>query len=131
MFGIRRHGQSDEGSGASDAPSQVYVPLTVAVWREDEAWISQCLELDMTSYGPSPDESAARAVAAACSYLEALEEIGEREQVFALRSISTYCEPPDRLPLTGLPRELLEHDEIQVRAFEIPIGRCAPQSLIA
>ena len=113
--------------GHSDRPDdpRLYLLLTVAVWPEGDQWVSQCLELDIASCGDSPDEAAAEASDAVCSYLNTLEELGERERVFGERSLRVFEMPPAEVPLASLPREVAERQGVQVRSLEIPIGRQA------
>jgi len=100
-----------------DHPTLV-VPLTIAVWREDDAWLSECLELGIGSFGESPDEAATQAMDAVCSYLNTLEELGERPRVFAERSIVTYFGEPAEFHLAQMTRELAQRDALQLRPFE-------------
>lgn len=101
---------------------QLIVPLTIAVWREDDQWLSECLELGLGTFGSTPDEAASEAMDAVCSYLNTLEELGERERVFAEKSIPTYDGAPAEVHLPGLSRSVMDRESIQVRPYECPIS---------
>lgn len=111
------------GASRSKAePRQFIVPLTIAVWREDDQWLSECLELGIGTFGSTPDDAANEAMDAVCSYLSTLEELGERERVFAEKSISTYVGEPAEVHLPHLSRSVMDREAIQVRPYEVPIS---------
>jgi hypothetical protein len=103
-------------------PRQLIVPLTIAVWREDGQWLSECLELGIGTFGSTPDDAASEAVDAVYSYLNTLEKLGERERVFAEKSISTYVGVPAEVHLPHLSRSVMARESIQVRPYEFPIS---------
>jgi len=103
----------------------IVVPLTIAVWFEDDAWLSECVELGIGSFGESPDEAAAQAMDAVCSYLNTLEELKERPRVFAEKSIATYFGDPADFTLAKMTRELAKRDRIQLRPFEYAVPALA------
>lgn len=43
------------------------VALTIAVWHEDDRWLSECLELGIGTFGADPDDAAEQAMDAVCS----------------------------------------------------------------
>jgi len=45
---------------------------------------------------------------AVCSYLNTLEALGEREMVFAERSLAVYTSPPASVRLAELPRDVAD-----------------------
>lgn len=98
------------------------VPLTIAVWDEDGKWLSECLEFGIGSFGTTPDDAAEQAMDAICSYLNTIEELGERERVFAEKSIVTYVASPAELRLPRLSRELAQRKGLQLRPYEYPIA---------
>ena len=102
--------------------SHLVVPLTVAVWPEGEQWVAQCVEFDVASSGASSEEAAAEAMDAICSYLNTLEELGERERVFAERGIRAFFDSPPTVQAAPLPRALAEREGLQVRLFEYPMS---------
>jgi len=112
----RRTPDASEGTG-------LVLPVTVALWREGDAWISQVLELDVASFGPDPDEAVDQAIDALCAYLNTLEELGERSRVFAEHSIATYVSPPAEVSVPDVPRELTQRAEFQLRTREVPVSR--------
>lgn len=72
---------------------RLIVPLTIAVWQEAGHWLSECVELEIGSFGDNPNDAAAQAMDAVCSYLNTLEELGERERVFEERGIQVIVAP--------------------------------------
>ncbi|MDO8484759.1 MAG: hypothetical protein Q7S35_07410 [Candidatus Limnocylindrales bacterium] len=120
MQSIRRApGKRRKGSTIST------VLLTIAIWREAEHWLSECVELGIRSFGSDPEDAAEQAMDAVCSYLNTLEEIGERERVFAEKSIGVYTGAPAEVHLAHLSREMVARDGLQIRPFEAPLGSFA------
>jgi hypothetical protein len=99
----------------------LFVPLTVALWPEEGKWLSECIEFGIGSFGETPDEAAEEAVDAVCSYLNTIEALGERERVFAEKSITMYLGVPAEVHLPALRRDLAERADLQLRPFEVPI----------
>ncbi|MGH2584193.1 MAG: type II toxin-antitoxin system HicB family antitoxin [Dehalococcoidia bacterium] len=81
-----------------------YILLTFKVHEEDGQYVSECDELGVASCGDTIQEAFDAIEDAVTSYLETLEEEGERERVFAERGIRIL---PGDLPLDGV--------EVQVR----------------
>ncbi len=109
-------------SRAAVGETILFVPLTIAVWLENERWLSECLELGVGTFGADPQDAADQAMDAVCSYLNTLEELGERERVFAEKSIAVYTSPPAEVHVPHLSREIVERDQIQIRPFEFPMA---------
>jgi hypothetical protein len=70
---------------------------------------------------PSCHKAADQALDALCSYLNTLEELGERDRVFKERSIVTYTTKPPKFLSTRLPSELTMRSGFQLRARELPL----------
>lgn len=120
MQAVRRVlGQRSQGA------TGLTVPLTIAIWREDDHWLSECVELGVGSFGSDPQDAAEQAMDAVCSYLNTLEELGERERVFAEKSISVYTGSPAEVHLAHLSREMVTRRDIQIRPFEAPLSSFA------
>jgi len=85
-----------------------FVPLTIAAWPEGDQWVSHVLELDIASVGTDADNAFEQAMDAVCSYLNTLEALGEREMVFAERSLAVYTSPPASVRLAELPRDVAD-----------------------
>jgi len=70
---------------AAGAPSthQLTIAVTIALWKEGRHWLSECLEFGVGSFGATPEEATEQAIDALTSYLNTLDERGERERVFA------------------------------------------------
>ncbi|MHB8399943.1 MAG: hypothetical protein ACYDCI_13600 [Candidatus Limnocylindrales bacterium] len=118
----RRLRRSHSGSSATEGETILFVPLTIAVWFENERWLSECLELGVGTFGADPQDAADQAMDAVFSYLNTLEELGERERVFAEKSIAVYTSHPAEVHVPHLSREIVERDQIQIRPFEFPMG---------
>jgi len=97
------------------------IAVTVALWQEGDHWLSECLEFGVGNFGSTPDEAAEQAIDALGSYLNTLEELGERERVFAERSIVPYVTEPAEFSLAKLPIELAKRTGLQIRARELPV----------
>ena len=95
--------------------------VTIAVWQEGVHWVSECLEFGVGSFGPSADKAAEEAMDALCSYLNTLEELGERDRIFRERSIVTYVTEPLEFSLAKLPTEFTKRAGFQLRARELPL----------
>ena len=119
-------GRALVGHPANPDGRHLVIPLTVAVWPEGDEWVSQCIELDIASAGRTADEAADECMDAVCSYLNTLEELGERERVFADRAIPVYEVTPARVRLADIPREMAERPHFQVRPIEIPMEHGHP-----
>ena len=98
------------------------MPLTIAVWPEDDQWVSEVVEFDIGSCGDSAEEATDQAVDAVLSYLNTLEDLGERDQALARRSVPVYYGPPDTLPMAGLPRDVYERAGLQIRTVSLPLS---------
>ncbi len=109
----------------------LYAQLTIAVWPEGDQWVSQCLELDIASSGPDPDTATLEAGDAVSSYVNTLEELGERERVFAERSIAVYSTPPAMWRPSDVPREIAGRDRLQVRPASVPVDLPGRKPVIA
>lgn len=113
LFG-RRETPSAEGSG-------LMVELTGVVWPEGSQWVSQCVEIDVSSFGSSPEEAMDELKDALCSYLNTVEQLGERTKALKIRGVPVYKVLPTEFEFR-VPRSMLEHPGSLVRPFDLPIG---------
>lgn len=75
-----------------------YITVTFLAHHDEETnqFVSRCVELGIASSGKDLDQAFDRIAEATCLYVNTLEEVGERERVFAEQGISiTPGEPPD------------------------------------
>lgn len=100
-----------------------FIELTSVVWPEGDAWVSQCVELDVASSGSTADEAQDELTDALSSYLNTLEELGERALVLAERGIPVYTAPTTGNFHPVVPRSLLQHEGAQIRPVEVPVAR--------
>lgn len=85
--------RSRQQRAASGPGHRAIVRLTIAVWPEDGKWLSECVELGVGTFGESAQEAGDQAIDAVASYLNTLEDLRERERVFAERGIEVVTEP--------------------------------------
>lgn len=116
---VRRGGL--QGRPRRPGEPTLYAQLTIAIWPEGDQWVSRCLEFDVASSGPDPDTAALEAADAVCSYVNTLEELGERDRVFAERSIAVYAMPPATWRPSDVPPEIASRDRLQVRPASVPV----------
>lgn len=101
--------------------STLYVPVTIAVWRQGDQWVGLALEFDIASCGPTDAEAVEETMDAVLAYLHTQDELGERELVFRERSIPVYTTPPAAVPLAPVPREVVEkRPAIILRELAVP-----------
>ena len=104
------------------AQRQLVVPVTVALWTEDDQWIARVLELEVASQGDSQKEALEEAMDAACAYLNTLEELGERERVFAERSIASFETAPATLHPASVSADMASRPDFQLRQVSLPVN---------
>lgn len=61
--------------------------VTFAVWREDDKFVSKCLELGVASQGDSEEQALDRIKEATTLYLDTLDDLGECEQTLAEKKV--------------------------------------------
>ncbi len=77
--------------------------VTFAIWREDDKFVSKCLELDVASQGDTEEQALDRIKEASTLYLNTLEDLGECEQVLQEKRVPIHdtrvsVGPPIRPP---------------------------------
>src|SRR5438477_4167563 len=72
-----------------------YVDLTMRVYPEDDQYVSECIELGVASSGATIEEAFEAIADAAAVYLNALEQAGEIERVFAQRGLQIKHGKPE------------------------------------
>ena len=110
--------RTKRGSGRAE----LLVPLTVAVWQEGDEWVARVLELEVATQADSEDGAFVEAMDAACAYLNTLEELGERERVFAERSIEVYEAEPSLIHPAPVPSELVGNPGFSIRPASVPLA---------
>ncbi len=65
-----------------------YAMVTLAVHREGEHYVADCLELETSSFGASEEEALDNVREATLLYLSTLEQLGECEQVLRDRGVA-------------------------------------------
>ncbi|MEX2245779.1 MAG: hypothetical protein WEC75_03750 [Dehalococcoidia bacterium] len=71
-------------------PAAGYVTLTLEVLPEGRSFVSRCVELDVASCGDTAGEAIEAVKDALLTYLEAIEELGERERIFREKGIDEF-----------------------------------------
>jgi predicted RNase H-like HicB family nuclease len=78
---------------------QPTIQLTYSIEPEDDRFVATCVELDLSSFGPTVEAAARQLDNAVQLYLEVLEEDGERERLFRERGIqATPAAAPSEPP---------------------------------
>ena len=86
--------RSTPPSAAPAAQPVAHVVLTFRAFWDEFAYVAECMELDVSSFGASLEEAFSAALEATVAYLDALEDEGVREQVFAEKGIPLYLGAP-------------------------------------
>jgi predicted RNase H-like HicB family nuclease len=68
---------------------QGYVTLTLEALPEGKSFVSRCRELGVTSCGVSVSQALEAVTDAVTTYLNAIEQLGERKRIFAEKAIAT------------------------------------------
>lgn len=97
------------------------IVLTGVLWPEDDQWVAQCIELDIATSGKTADDAHEELVDAIAAYVNTLDELGERERIFARAGIAMYELPPDDFRPPPIPMELASRDGAQIRPVRLPI----------
>lgn len=99
----------------ADARMRGYVVLTFRIREDDGYFVGECTELDVSSFGTTVDEALRATGEAVCAYLDGLDDVDERERVFAERGITMYqTEPADDVDIKVLahPGEIISAQRI-------------------
>jgi predicted RNase H-like HicB family nuclease len=71
-----------------------YITLTLEAYPEGRTFVSRCKELGVTSCGDSPGEALEAVRDAVATYLNAIEQLGDRERIFAEKGIDVRKTKP-------------------------------------
>ncbi|MGH2447109.1 MAG: type II toxin-antitoxin system HicB family antitoxin [Chloroflexota bacterium] len=82
--------------GGDEVMAQGYLALTATLAKDEETgeYVVRCPELGISTMAASPDDALPRICEAVTLFLNTLEEVGERERVFAERGIQMIEEEP-------------------------------------
>lgn len=67
--------------------NQGYITLTLEAFPEGKTFVSRCRELGVTSCGDSIGDAIEAVTDAVTTYLNAIEQLGERSRIFAEKGI--------------------------------------------
>ena len=86
-----------------------YVVLTLRAYPEGKQWVSECLELGVTSCGDTIEEALENIRDAVTLYLNTIEQQGEQARIFRERGVVVHSgEPPDgEIPVWARLREVV------------------------
>lgn len=86
-----------------------YVVLTFRVYKEEDQYVSECVELGTASCGDTIDQALANLEEATLQYLNAIEECGERDRIFRRKNIRIILGTPhgETKPVTAREREMV------------------------
>lgn len=74
-----------------------YITLTLEAYQEGKRFVSRCRELGVTSCGDTASEAIDQIRDAVTLYLNAIEQLGERERVFAEKGITIRSTRPRKV----------------------------------
>ncbi len=90
---------------SEDGVVMQYIVVTIAVWPEEDAWVSKCLELGTVSEGDSEQEALHNIREATELYLDTLEDLGECRQVLDEKGVVIHTLDPAEGPAIERPIE--------------------------
>ena len=71
-----------------------YIVVTHVIKKENDRYVATCPEFDVSSFGETVEESNDNLKEAISLYLEGIEELKVRDQIFKEKSITTYINQP-------------------------------------
>ena len=71
-----------------------YIIVTHVIKKEDDQYVATCPEFDVSSFGETVEEANDNLKEAISLYLEGIEELKTRDQIFKEKSITTYTSKP-------------------------------------
>ena len=71
-----------------------YIIVTHIIKKENNQYVATCPEFDVSSFGKTVEEANENLKEAISLYLEGIEELKIRDQIFKEKSIATYINKP-------------------------------------
>ena len=71
-----------------------YIVVTHIIKKENAQYVATCPEFDVSSFGETVEEANGNLEEAILLYLEGIEELKIRDQIFKEKSIATYTSKP-------------------------------------
>jgi len=71
-----------------------YIVVTHVIKKENDQYVATCPEFDVSSFGETVEEANDNLKEAISLYLEGIEELKVRDQIFKEKSITTYINQP-------------------------------------
>ena len=99
-----------------------FILLTLCVWREEDYWAGECIELGTATDGDDPDEVRDELSSLTATLVDVLAEDGELERVLQERGVKIYT---DELPKRVTPPELPVREQGQFSWQEKPLFAAA------
>lgn len=78
-----------------------YITLTLEAFPEGKAFVSRCRELDVSSCGDNIEQAFENLKDSVFTYLNAIEQLGDRERIFAEKGITIDKTKPKTVPLAS------------------------------
>ena len=98
----------------------IYIVLTYMINKEDKMFFAHCPELDIGSQGETVEEANNNIKDAVGLYLNTIEELGTREEIFKKRNIKIYhYKPKPTLRKFNLPKSYNNFPYITQQAMAI------------
>lgn len=73
---------------------KIFITVTCKITKENDIYVAICPELDVASQGKTVEEANDNVKDAILLYLNTIEELGTRKEVFRERKIKTYAAIP-------------------------------------
>ena len=72
----------------------IYIVVTYIIKKENDQYVATCPEFDVSSFGDTVEEASENLKEAIMLYLEGIDELKIRDQIFKEKSIKTYIGKP-------------------------------------
>ncbi|GAJ15096.1 unnamed protein product [marine sediment metagenome] len=98
----------------------IYIILTYMINKEDKMFFAHCPELDIGSQGETVEEANSNLKDAVVLYLNTIEELGTRKEIFKKRNITIYhYKPKPTLKKINIPKSYNNFPYITQQAMAI------------
>jgi len=98
----------------------IYIVLTYMINKEDKMFFAHCPELDIGSQGETVEEANSNLKDAVVLYLNTIEELGTRKEIFKKKNIKIYhYKPKPTLKKINIPKSYNNFPYITQQAMAI------------
>ena len=98
----------------------IHIVLTYMINKEDKMFFAHCPELDIGSQGETVEEANSNLKDAVVLYLNTIEELGTRKEIFKKKNIKIYhYKPKPTLKIINIPKSYNNFPYITQQAIAI------------